>query len=75
MGSFTREEIEMFCLARLINCYIDTDPENNFIDWCAPPKIRRSFGLAPANWIFVGSNSWGCLEELVSYRSQKRWLW
>lgn len=36
MGRFSREEIEMFCLARLINCYIDTDPENNFIDWCAP---------------------------------------
>ena len=37
MGSYSREEIEMFCLARLINCYIDTDPENNFIDWCVPP--------------------------------------
>lgn len=48
MGTFCREEIEMFCLARLINCYIDTDPENNFIDWysSADPKgLRGMFEL------------------------------
>jgi hypothetical protein len=60
MGQFSREEIEMFCLASLINCYIDTDPENNFVDWCAPRPAPLL--LLPYTYRDVASleESWGC---------------
>lgn len=33
VGEFQREAVELFCLSRLINCMIDTDSENMFIDF------------------------------------------
>ena len=64
MGDFSREEIEMFCLARLINCYIDTDPENNFIDWCVLlPRLWKG-GCPTPHPCFIFISPWSLCTSL-----------
>ena len=58
MGQFCREEIEMFCLARLINCYIDTDPENNFIDWYSSSDTRGLRGMFELCHLMIMQPCW-----------------
>ena len=32
VGSFAREQIELFCISELVSCFLDTDEEFLFLD-------------------------------------------
>jgi predicted Zn-dependent peptidase len=58
MGNFKREEIEMFCLERLINCYMDTDHENNFFDWYFSSNEAGLRGIFQLCHLMVTAPNW-----------------